>query len=361
MRRKEMNRLYRFNSTAFRIITTALSIQTVCLHSKQISFSIGTLLVERLCNEQSVVPDCYKKQAVQTFIDILEKSDYTITLAELLPLLDELQELPDSSLSKKSRTFLHDLAFVTRSPQFFSSLSANNIIVCNDGCFGGNVVIDGNLIVNGTANISGLQGPTGAQGTTGAQGATGSQGPIGAQGSTGAQGAIGPQGPTGSCFQNNFAHVYDTTTQNAPLAFTNITISTNEILQGWTHTPGSAILTCPQDGTYLIIYTAQARENVVGANGSLGFRMTINGSPIVASTLASQTEFINPGSGLDSGPEPITRSFIQMLSAGDELIFQFRADTGGNVDGINIGNADSTPPYIVTGASFAVTISQINS
>ena len=119
--------------------------------------------------------------------------------------------------------------------------------------------------VTGATGTTGATGVTGATGTTGAAGVTGATGTTGAAGVTGATGVTGPTGAvgvTGSLALAPYALLSDNTTQTPTTANTTtpITLSTNKLLNGITHTASSSTITFQTAGTYLVNISVQVSQ-----------------------------------------------------------------------------------------------------
>lgn len=129
--------------------------------------------------------------------------------------------------------------------------------------------------------------------------------------------------PNGSV-PSNYAVATDTTTQNivTPGTFQNITFNTNNVLNGWTHTAGTADFTCAVSGLYLFLGFVHC--NKTGGGTSLfEFRLTING-------VAAGTIF---GSTLNTNAEtrPLTAVGIVQVLAGQIVRAQWTAGASSQI------------------------------
>lgn len=145
---------------------------------------------------------------------------------------------------------------------------------------------------------TGVAGPTGPLGQTGATGptglgATGATGPIGPTGSVGATGATGlgatgatgPVGPTGpSAGLSAFGYVYNTAAQTLAPG-DSVLFSTNGILNGFTHTAGTASITVAATGTYEVTFVFAP---TTPAQFSLFVNGVVNTATIYGSSSTSQ-------------------------------------------------------------------------
>ena len=174
----------------------------------------------------------------------------------------------------------------------------------------------------------GIMGPTGAMGNTGVTGATGpcctgatgATGPQGPQGPTGPLGGpVGPTGATGVIVTDaNFAFLYDTTTQTAPIGtFQDVNFSNNEILDTWTHTPGTSAINCNTTGLYHFGYRGEVTSTISVVGSSVSMRSTLNGAEIPGSQ-----EYIDLAL-LTGTIIPISTSFLANCTAGDVFKMQF--------------------------------------
>jgi hypothetical protein len=148
----------------------------------------------------------------------------------------------------------------------------------------------------------------------------------------------------GAVVSDNYAWVYDTTTQTIALAntFQNITFDTNAELDGWTHTAGTAEFTCNHTGLYEVIITGNV-EKAGGGNLEAAVRALFNGVEVPGShfgmdVTANNTAFV------------VSRNFMVDAVAGQDLEFQVAANSL-NISllpGPNPGTATTTPSVGVT-------------
>lgn len=91
---------------------------------------------------------------------------------------------------------------------------------------------------------------------------------------------------TSSTTGTNYTSAYNTTTQTVATArtFQAITFSNNGLINGWTHTPGTANFTCADTGQYLVTYSYVA-ETTGGGGGGTTFeiRGVFNGAEVAGS------------------------------------------------------------------------------
>jgi hypothetical protein len=246
----------------------------------------------------------------------------------------------------------------SKAQQFIKQLVVGELVMCGDACFGEALIIDGDLIINGTLVVTGSIGPTGTVGPPGPDGMKGPTGPQGPMGPTGEQGSLGPVGETGAMgatglsLANNYLYAYDSTNQVIAVinTFQAITLSTNGVLEGWTHPPGSADFTCSQDGTYLVSCTGLASEGATSVGSDVVvFRALLNGLEISGSRTGGSIDTTN-----DLNPYSWTASFLVVINAGDVLRFQWQA----NVANDTLVTSFSVATY--SAQSFTVTITRIS-
>lgn len=116
----------------------------------------------------------------------------------------------------------------------------------------------------------------------------------------------------------NFISVHDTTTQNivTPGTFQAVTFDTNDLLNGWTHTPGSDAMVCPETGLYHTDGFVQMVKTG-GPTSLFEFRVTINGTPVgqvSATTLNTNNEV-----------KSLTRTRVVQLTKGDVVRVEWTA------------------------------------
>ena len=147
----------------------------------------------------------------------------------------------------------------------------------------------GPLGPTGPIGPTGPSGPTGGTGPTGPSG--GPTGPTGETGPTGPTGETGPTGPTGPSTSDVFGAFYYLGPQVTVMGGNDIALSgNNALIGGITHVPGSAQITVPSSGQYLITYQV---SHGLGAAARLA--LTVNGSVIPFTSIQLQTDGGNSG------------------------------------------------------------------
>ena len=174
----------------------------------------------------------------------------------------------------------------------------------------------GPMGITGAPGATGATGPccTGVTGATGPEGPQGPTGPLGGPpGPTGSTGSTGATGATGIIVTNeNFAFLFDTTTQTAPIgAFQDVNFSNNQLLDTWSHVPGTSPVTCNTTGTYHFGYRGQVVSTVNVAGANMSMRATLDGNEI-----AGSQESIDLGL-LPNNIVPISTSFLAACTAGN--------------------------------------------
>ncbi len=132
----------------------------------------------------------------------------------------------------------------------------------------------------------------------------------------------------------DYVFAYDTTTQTVALAnvFQDITFNTNVLLNGWTHTVGTASFTCGTTGSYLIEVNANTNASA-GAPLNVELRLLKNGVEISASQIFTGIQNNNL-------PNPISGKIISSFAVTDVLKVQL---TGSKVNSqIITGSGNST-------------------
>lgn len=121
---------------------------------------------------------------------------------------------------------------------------------------------------------------------------------------------------------SNFINAYDTTTQGVavPGTFQDVTFNTNQLLNGWTHTAGTASFTAVVGGTFMAHITGEVSKSG-GANTSLSLRAVVNGTEV-------------PGSQSDCAAAASTANtcaanFLATLTVGDIVKIQMTGGTTG--------------------------------
>jgi len=152
----------------------------------------------------------------------------------------------------------------------------------------------------------------------------------------------------------NYVFAYDTTIQTIafPNMFQNITVNNNSTqINGWTHTPGTAVFTCAQSGIYMVQYVAQSTSINATDNDVITVRALLNSVEIPGSAavgyIYSYSE--NPYS---QDQKEITKSFIVSITSGSALVFQV-ADATSNLGSIAPAGSATTR------SSFSCTIIRI--
>ncbi|MCB1114617.1 MAG: collagen-like protein, partial [Chlamydiia bacterium] len=204
--------------------------------------------------------------------------------------------------------------------------------------------IQGDIGPTGPQGLQGEIGPTGAQGIQGDVGATGPTGPQGIQGD------MGPTGPTGATYANNYAYIYDTTTQNfaGKNTYQAVTFNSNEVLNGWTHKTSQAAITCNQSGVYLAIAKCQMTMDSRGSQ-TVSMRAKFNNIEIPGSQCNTTTK-----SSLNSGESTtMTSQFLFNGVSGQNLTVEISSNsTDGGIAPAGAGSATNT--------SASLTIIRIN-
>lgn len=116
----------------------------------------------------------------------------------------------------------------------------------------------------------------------------------------------------------NYISLHDTTTQNiaTPGTFQTVTFDTTDLINGWTHTPGTDAMTCPRTGTY---HTDGFVHMVKtgGPSSLFEFRVTVNGTPVgqvSATTLNTNNEV-----------KSLARTRVVQLTKGDVVRVEWTA------------------------------------
>ncbi len=167
----------------------------------------------------------------------------------------------------------------------------------------------------------GCTGPTGAQGNQGITGLTGATGATGSgcTGSTGATGLsiTGATGATGSGpIPTNYIFAYKTDNQQGTGTFVDINFQTNALINGWTHTAGTAIFTCTTAGIYLVTIAIQVDGDSNGTN----IITLLNGAEVAGSQVGYTTSGAN---------RTLSQTIIVNAAATNTLRFQFRQTVAG--------------------------------
>lgn len=146
--------------------------------------------------------------------------------------------------------------------------------------------------------------------------------------------------------ETDFSHIFDTTTQAVVTAnvFQDITLNTNGQLNGWTHTAGSADITCNQTGIYLVSYNATIEKT--GGGGPVVEIIGVFNAIEVAGSQTSDAIAAN------SAPINVASSFIISATSGQILKFQLTATS-------TKGQITSAGVNAVTPVSFNSTITRL--
>jgi len=120
----------------------------------------------------------------------------------------------------------------------------------------------------------------------------------------------------------NFFSATDSTTQTVAVAntFQTITFSTNDELDGWTHTAGTDAFTCNQTGKYRASVTMHLQKTG-GVAALAEFRLTINGVPAGLGHTFVQDLIANNEIKL------LTATNIVSLASGNVIRFEFTSNT----------------------------------
>ena len=121
------------------------------------------------------------------------------------------------------------------------------------------------------------------------------------------------------------ATITDTTTQTPDTADTPtlITLDTNNVLVGISHTAGSGTITFPSAGVYLIIVTSEISQTT-GSSKNVDIWLRLNGADIANSNRRNTVE-------TSDSVQIIAQSYIIPISAGQHIeIFQSVDSTVGS-------------------------------
>ena len=146
----------------------------------------------------------------------------------------------------------------------------------------------------------GADGLPGADGTNGLPGTPGTDGTNGLPGTPGADGTNGTNGSNGVSAAPNFAYIYNLSAGVVAIE-ADIPFSDNAAVFGFTHLPGSTLITVTNAGTYRI-------ETSVSSVEPAQVAIFVNGAELAGSTY---------GSG--AGTQQDTGHVIVTLAAGDVL------------------------------------------
>ena len=145
----------------------------------------------------------------------------------------------------------------------------------------------------------------------------------------------------------NYVFAYDTTIQTIafPNMFQNITVNNNSTqINGWTHTPGTAVFTCAQSGIYMVQYVAQSTSINATDNDVITVRALLNSVEIPGSAAVGQIFTYS----YSHDQKEITKSFIVSITSGSALVFQVADATsfGGSI--APVGSSTLTPSFSCT-------------
>ena len=204
--------------------------------------------------------------------------------------------------------------------------------------------VTGNIGPTGATGITGYTGYTGYTGVTGPTGFTGS---TGSTGPTGITGPTGTTGPTGAIPVGAFIGVYDTTNQPGTInTYMTATFSNNANLSGWSHTAGSATITCNTAGTYELRAICSYNSGTNGNGAVLAIQLSKNG------TLIPGTQFsINSNSANEVSV--LVTSTILPFAVGDTVTLQFFSNVSGAELYTNTGTSSAMMTIIPIGTSTA--------
>ena len=131
---------------------------------------------------------------------------------------------------------------------------------------------------------------------------------------------------TSAVANKNYAYVFDTTTQTVVAANTyqDIIFNSNSLLDGWTHTAGTAEFTCAQTGVYMVIV------NMSGTQPASTIATAESGTPILtvrglfngAQIGASDTSIVL--SDVPDAPTPSVHTFLMTGIAGQIFKLQMQ-------------------------------------
>jgi hypothetical protein len=202
---------------------------------------------------------------------------------------------------------------------------------------------------NGPSGGTGPTGPspTGPTGPAGTIGATGPTGPTGATGSTGADGPTGPVGPSGvtgvtgssgPSSGDNYVFSFDTTTQPITSVTSLVTFTTNQIINGWTHSVGTSDFTCNYAGLYMVFFRGELKNTNTTTQNTLIISANLNNFQIVPTANTRIDLYNGSPSGLSV---PLRCSFLVNASVGDIINLSVECfppeGIGGNVATVGIG------------------------
>ncbi len=168
-----------------------------------------------------------------------------------------------------------------------------------------------------------LAGPAGATGASGPAGATG------ASGATGATGTPGPVGPTGpSAGLSGYAYIYDITAQDVALEADVVFDSNGLMSSGFTHVPGSSVVTIAVPGIYSVLFLTGSITPDASAGGQ--FTLFQNGAAVAGATY-----------NVDAS-RPLPGSIIIAAAAGDTITLR----NHGSESAITLGPGGRTPASV---------------
>lgn len=122
---------------------------------------------------------------------------------------------------------------------------------------------------------------------------------------------------------SNYVYAYDSTSQAAGSSntFQNVTFNTNGVINGWTHTPGTADFVCPANGVYAIAYVLHIGLDTLLSlvTVTASARLTVNGSELAG----SQSVALFPVQAASTANLVVANSLAASLAAADILRVQY--------------------------------------
>jgi hypothetical protein len=120
----------------------------------------------------------------------------------------------------------------------------------------------------------------------------------------------------------DFAFAYSTANQAIVLAntFQDLTFNVNKLLNGWTHTVGTNLFTCPSTGNYIGVVVVNTENTSDDGSATAAIRALFNGVEVAGSHAAIT---IND----EDSPKQIARSFQFAGVATQDLELEFSASS----------------------------------